>query len=117
MQVRNKLYFIDGKIGEKYFPTFGSRLDEIKYNRVRLGHSRFTNKFMPAGEDPLICIMGNKQMTIKHIFTNCKLHEEARKKFFGIHFNNIKVILNRNLQKMVSNVIPFLKYTQLYEEI
>ena len=31
-----------------------------------------------------------------YIFTNCKLHEEARKKIFGIHFNNIKIILNRN---------------------
>ena len=83
MQNQNKLHFIYGKIGEKYYPIFDSRLDEIKYNRVRLGHTRFTNKFMPAGEEPPICIICDKQITIKHIFTDCKFHEEARKRFFG----------------------------------
>ena len=65
MQNQNKLHFIDGKIGEKYYPIFDSRLAEIKYNRVRLGHTRFTNKFMPAGEEPPICMICNKQITIK----------------------------------------------------
>ena len=113
MQNQNKLHFIDRRIGEKYYPIFDSRLDEIKYNRVRLGHTRFTNKFMPAGEEPPICIICDKQITIKHIFTDCKFHEEARKRFFGKYYNNIKVILNRNSTKMVSKVILFLKYSQL----
>ena len=60
MQNQNKRHFIDGKIGEKYYPIFV----QIKYNRVRLGHTRFTNKFMPAGEEPPICIICDKQTTL-----------------------------------------------------
>ena len=46
----NKLHFIDGEIGERVFPRFSCRKDEIKFNRIRFRHSRFTNKFMPGGD-------------------------------------------------------------------
>ena len=39
-----KLYNIDPKVGEKIYRTFGNRLDEIKYNRIRIGHSRLTQR-------------------------------------------------------------------------
>ena len=61
---RNKLQFIDKKIGPKEFPSFNTRLDEIKYNRIRLGHSRLTNKHLAAGENPPICIICEIPVTI-----------------------------------------------------
>ena len=63
-----KLYHIDPKIGEKKYPSFICRLDEIKFNRIRLGHTRFTQKHLPAGENPPECIICHRPITVKHIF-------------------------------------------------
>ena len=119
LQDENKLHFVDGKIGEKNYPSFKTRLEEIKYNRVRLGHTRLTNKYMPAGEDPPLCEFCDHAITvtIKHIFTKCPLYSEARKRFFGAHHNNLKLILNRNSPKMPEKTIQFLKYENLFSEI
>ena len=114
---RNKLHIVDNEIGEKIYHKFHTRLDEIKYNRIRLGHTRLTNKYMPGGEDPPICIICNRRETIHHIFTNCRLHLEARKKFFGSQHNNLQKILDRKTPENCTKVINFLKYTQLYSEI
>ena len=114
---RNKLHIVDNEIGEKIYHKFHTRLDEIKYNRIRLGHTRLTNKYMPGEEDPPICIICNRRVTIHHIFTNCRLHLEARKKFFGSQHNNIQKILDRKTPENCTKVINFLKYTQLYSEI
>jgi ribonuclease HI len=85
---KNKLHLVDGKIGEKKYHIFKTRREEIKYNRIRLGHTRLTNRYLlvPNGEDgsdPPICIICNRQITIKHIFTHCPLYAETRKKKFG----------------------------------
>ena len=103
---------------KKIYPSFANRLDEIKYNRIRLGHSRLTNKYLPAGEEPPTCIICPRtQVTIKHIFTNCPFHEEARERFFGHNGNNFSKILDRKSNKNHLKVINFLKYTNIYREI
>ena len=111
----NKLHFIDPKIGEKTFHTFKSRREEIKYNRIRLGHTRFTNKYLAAGEDPPVCIICNRQVTVRHIFTNCPLYTEVRNRFFT--GNNLVNILSRTPAENCSKVINFLKDINLYNEI
>ena len=116
-QFENKLYFVDGEIGERKFHSFKTRLDEIKYNRIRLGHSRLTNKHLAAGEEPPICIMCDRPITIKHIFTNCPLYAEARKRFFEHNQQNFPKILERKSFKDCNKVINFLKYTKIYDEI
>ena len=114
---RNKLQFIDKKIGERNFHSFATRLDEIKYNRLRLGHTRLTNKYLPGGEEPPQCIICKTQVTIKHIFTTCPLYVEARNKFFGNNSNNLEKNLSRNSSQRCSKVIKFLKYSKIYSEI
>jgi ribonuclease HI len=116
-QDRNKLHFVDGEIGEKNFHSFKTRLDEIKYTRIRLGHSRLTNKHLAAGEEAPQCMMCNRPITIKHIFTTCPLYAEARKRFFEPNHQNFKKILDRKSFENCNKVLNFLKYTKLYCEI
>jgi ribonuclease HI len=116
-KVLNKLHFVDGEIGEKKFQNFATRLEEIKYNRIRLGHSRLTNKHLAAGEEAPICIICNRSSTIRHIFTNCPLYAEARKRFFEPNHKNFQEILNRESFENCNKVLNFLKYTKLYSEI
>ena len=110
-----KLYNIDPKVGEKIYRTFGNRLDEIKYNRIRIGHSRLTQRYLAAGEEAPICIICQRDITIEHIFTVCPLYAEARKKFFDNA--TFPKIMNRKSKTKCYEVIKFLKYTKIYSEI
>ena len=112
---QNKLHFVDGKIGEKNYHCFLTRREEIKYNRIRLGHTRLTNKHLAAGEGPPICIMCNRPITTRHIFSKCPLYTEARNKFFP--GKNFKSILSRKSNENSIQVTNFLKYTKLFNEI
>ena len=112
---RNKLHLVDPKIGEKNYHTFLTRREEIKYNRIRLGHSRLTNKYLASGEEAPICILCNQPVTIRHIFTNCPLYAEARNRFFP--GRSLKNILSRKNKENCMKVIHFLKYTNLFNEI
>ena len=113
----NKLHFLDNKIGDRKFHSFTTRLDEIKYNRIRLGHTRETSKFYPAGELPPLCDFCNKPKTVKHFFTDCLLYAEARHRFFQPHHHNFTKILSRDSHENCQKVIKFLKYTQLHSQI
>ena len=86
--IENKLHFIDKNIGARAFQTFATRLEEIKYNRIRLGHTRLTNSHLPGAKEPPSCEFCNEPITIKHIFSICPLHAEARERFFQPHHKN-----------------------------
>jgi ribonuclease HI len=60
--IENKLHFIDGKIGERKLHTFATRLDEIKYNRIRLGHTRLTNSYLAGADEPPLCVICMPQL-------------------------------------------------------
>lgn len=115
--IENKLHFIDPEIGDKNFHSFATRRDEIKYNRTRLGHTRLTSKHLAGGDEPPICVFCNSPISIKHIFRDCPLYTEARKRFFEPHHHNFRNILSRDSSENCKKVIDFLKYTQLYSEI
>ena len=112
-----KLYNVDPKVGEKLYPSFNLRLEEIKYNRIRLGHTRFTHKHLPAGEDPPECLICLRPVTVKHIFIECPRYTQARTQFFGKDKNNFSKIMNRKSSKQCLKVINFLKNIQIYCEI
>jgi hypothetical protein len=111
--IENKLHVIDNKIGEKKYHTFPTRLDEIKYNRIRLGHTRLTSSHLAGGDEPPLCEFCNKPITVKHILSKCPLHAEARKRFFEPHHFNFKKILSRDSIENPQNVIKFLKYSEI----
>ena len=89
------------------------RLDEIKYNRMRLGHTRLTNSHLAGGEEPPLCEFCNKPITVKHILSKCPLHAEARKRFFEPYHKNFSKILSRESAEYGRKVINFLKYAEI----
>ena len=114
--IENKLHFIDNKIGEKKYHTFPTRLDEIKYNRMRLGHTRLTSSHLAGGDEPPLCEFCNKSITVKHILSKCPLHAEARKRFFQPYHQNFPKILSRESAKYGQKVINFLKYAEINDK-
>ena len=111
--IENKLHFVDKEIGNRKFHSFATRLDEIKYNRIRLGHTRLTNSYLAGTNDSPLCEFCNEQLTVKHIFSECPLHAEARKRFFEPHPHNFQKNLSRDFAKDSLKVIKFLKYSEI----
>ena len=111
--IENKLHFVDDKIGVRKYHTFATRLDEIKYNRIRLGHTRLTSSYLPGTDEPPLCEFCNEQITVRHIFSECPLHAEARKRFFQPYHHNFQKILSRESAEYSQKVINFLKYSEI----
>ena len=46
-------------------------LDEIVYNRLRIGHTRLTHSYLIDHTDPPECTNCRQQLSVKHILTEC----------------------------------------------
>ncbi|KAF0757032.1 Ribonuclease H1 [Aphis craccivora] len=62
-------------------------------------------------EDPPTCPTCNDFMTVKHILTDCRKYQEQRKKF------NLTHHLAENLNIDTTNIIKFLRDTELHKKI
>ncbi|XP_055590659.1 uncharacterized protein LOC129742740 [Uranotaenia lowii] len=82
--------------------------------RIRIGHTRLTHGYLMGKEDPPICPACSVVITIKHILTQCPIHQQAR----------LDCDLADNLRQILSNdpeeeekVLSFLRSSSIYEEI
>ena len=117
VQDMNKLRLVDERIGDRDFSHFNSRQDEIKFTRLRLGHSRLTHNFILRNENITECEFCNIRLTIKHILLHCPLYSQLRNRIFGDNKDSMRVLLDRRKHKLNLKVILFLKEINLYSEI
>ena len=116
----NKLKINGGKIEEKSFNNFSLRLDEIKFPRLRLGHTRLTHSYFFTGEPAPICAVCNTLYTVYHILCRCPRFENERLTHLGeltITRQNLNEFLNRSNPCKNRNLVEFLKTTHLFTEI
>ena len=113
----NKLFEVDPNIGKKDFSGFHSRLDEIKFTRVRLGHTKLTQSYLFDGIPQPACNVCNCALTIKHLLIECPKYEPERFRFFGAYEVKLCNILERGNPQRSSKLIDFLKFTRLYNYI
>ena len=113
----HKLKNIGAEIGKTNFNTFYSRIEEIKFTRIRLGHTRLTHSHFLTGDEPLICANCNVIYSIKHILLVCPRFYNERKNHFGNSVISIKKLLNRKNQDENKSVIDFMKSINLFTEI
>ena len=116
----NKLKNIGTEIGKKQFNNFYSRIDQVKFTRIRLGHTIMTHSFFFTGENIPICQNCNSVENINHIFTVCPKYQNERTNCFGqpiLTINSLKEILNRKNFDKNKSVILFLKATNLFTKI
>ena len=116
-RVNNKLLGVDSKIGKKDFSGFDNRIEEIKYTRLRLGHTKITHKFRLLGETQPECDVCNCPLTVNHFLVECPKYEIIRIHCFGNHEIKLSEILQRGCSKKIKKVLSFLRYTHLLSEI
>ena len=100
----------------KYF-SFPNRSDEIKFTRLRLGHTRLTHEYHYNNNPPPICPLCEIDLTIEHILLICPLYYQKRLINFGDQILSIEILLNRKKFNFTKNVIKFLKDAKLYTKI
>ena len=116
-QVDNKLFQVDSSIGKKDFSGFRNRLEEIKFTRLRLGHTKITHEFRFLGINQPICEICLSDLTIYHILIECPKFEQKRISCFGHYEIKISDILERGNFTKIINMSNFLKSTDLFSKI
>ena len=113
----NKLKNIGTQIDHKSFSNFQNRLEEIKFTRMRLGHTKITHSFILKNEDPTLCTVCHIPISVVHILLECPRFCYERIKYFGNGVICIKTILNRKNTSNFKLIINFLRETQLFDQI
>ncbi|KAF0748217.1 RNase H domain-containing protein [Aphis craccivora] len=90
------------------------RREKVLLNRLRIGHTRLTHKYLMAKEEPNQCTVCEVTLTVKHIITECYQYSEDLKKY-NIP-PNLYEALGPNSEN-TSNMLTFLKKSNLYGKI
>ena len=99
------------------FSGFRNRLEEIKFTRLRLGHTKITHEFRFLGNQQPICEACLCDLTIYHILIECPRFEQKRLACFGNYEIQISDILERGNSKKIINMSNFLRSTDLFSQI
>ena len=116
----NKLRDIGVEISKKIFSNFHSRIEEIKFTRIRIGHTRLTHSYLFTGDQVPICTVCNCVNTIRHILRLCPNFRNERKNYFGkftLSIKSMKEILDRKNANKNRSLINFIKSINLFSEI
>ena len=116
-QSQNKLRNIGTQIGYQSFSHFPNRLEEIKFTRIRLGHTKITHSFILKNEDPTLCTVCQVRISVIHILLICPRFYHERIKYFGNGIICIKSILSRKNIQNYNSIISFLKESKLFDQI
>ena len=113
----NKLKIIKADVKKWDSSIQPRRQDEVILTRLRIGHTRLTHGYLMSTphESKPRCNTCNTEITIAHLFNECKNYEQERIQHFGMKRMN-DILGDRNDFSMIK-IIQFLKKTNLYEEI
>ncbi|KAF0747414.1 putative RNA-directed DNA polymerase [Aphis craccivora] len=109
------LSLISIDISKDYDSVWRHRVRErIVINRLQIGHTRLTDKFLMIKEEPPQCPFCEVILTIKHLKTKCfKYIEDAKK-------NNILSNIDEalvSITEYINNMVKFLRKTHLLNQI
>lgn len=115
----DKLREIRSHVGPWRRPT-STRSEQVKLNRLRVGHSRITHGHLMDNADiivpPLCELCQEATLTIKHILIDCVALTNARRRFFGLEQpTNLKQILGD--KSFNPSLFNFLKNINVYDQL
>ena len=113
----NNLQTIQPKLTFQKFAHFKTRLDETKFTRLRIGHTRLTHKSILQKGERGFCNACKEELTVEHFLLHCSLFNQARMASFGQQTFSVAKLLNRKNKSLNLKVISFLKAANIYKEI
>ena len=113
--LNNKKYRNLRKSIGQWSSSFNSnRRIEIVLTRLRIGHSRFTHKYILEGSSPPECMYCDCRQSVEHVLVQCPRYNSLRRKH-SLHNKPLKVLLNDEVD--VSALVAFLKEINIHNEI
>ena len=116
-KTNNKLFNVDSSIGKKVFSCFNTRIEEIKFTRLRLGHTKLTHKFRLLAEPQPLCNLCNCYLSVKHFLIECPKYDTERTRFLGPNVLNLSDILERENFMKINKILDFIKHSKQFSEI
>ena len=92
-QLDNKLHYVQPIITRQY-SRLKRRRDEIIINRIKIGHTYMTHKYLLSGDDQPFCTSCNEFETVAHLLIHCVEFNDIRERFYDVD----------NLQDLFYNV-------------
>ena len=94
-----------------------TRKNEVVLTRLRIGHTNLTHRHLmnSANRTPPVCDSCQVQVTIKHIFEDCRKYSQYRNSIF----KNLKItdILAEGKYFSSNDVFRYLRYCKLFNKI
>ena len=94
-----------------------TRTECLKYNRLRVGHTKFVKQFMVKQEEVPECLECGTILTVKHVLVECGNYYHERNTIFGRGPLNIRELLTSNDESSIRKVLQFFKDINLYNNI
>ena len=109
----SNLHEIRNNCPSKYPLKHLNRKDQILISRLRIGHSKITHSYILNKDQPPICEVCNKRLSVKHIIVECNKYDKWRQKCKIP--NDIQKTLNT--PSLCNHVLNFFKQSNLYNLI
>ncbi|GBN29334.1 putative RNA-directed DNA polymerase from transposon BS [Araneus ventricosus] len=112
LQISNKLHSLKPRI--TLWPALPVRELDVRMTRLRIGHTRFTHKYLLFGERVPRCNTCHVDFTVIHILTECPLFNHHRLNFFKTSSPDICDLVG---ERPHPNIFIFLKIIAFYHFI
>ena len=100
----------------KHFSNL-TRFECMKFNRLRIGHTKFAKQFLVLNEEPPFCFVCEVPLTVKHVLIECGNFFHERNRLFGPGDLGIKDLLGTDDIGSIKKVLQFFKDIDLYYDI
>ena len=94
-----------------------TRTEMLKFNRLRIGHTKFATQCRIKNEPDPMCIECNEILTVKHVLEDCGNYYPIRMRIFGHSPLVIKNILGVDDECSIKKVLQYFSEIGLFEQI
>ncbi|XP_055943531.1 uncharacterized protein LOC129974449 [Argiope bruennichi] len=88
LQIHNKLHEVKNNIGP--WPVLSIRRADVRLTRLRVGHTRFTHRYLIFGERAPNCPECHVDFSVKHILIECPTFNSHRLQYFHTSLVSLK---------------------------
>ncbi|GBM97133.1 putative RNA-directed DNA polymerase from transposon BS [Araneus ventricosus] len=102
--IQNKLHTVKPRV--EPWPSQSNRKTDTLLTRLRIGHTRFTHRYLLLGEQAPMCSQCNCIMSVHHILTECPNFNSQRLHYFRTRTIEVSILLGKTPH---ANLLAFLK--------
>ena len=104
-------------VNKNWYISGLTRMEFLKFTRLRLGHTKFSKQYLVKNEEAPECIETGDSLSVKHVMLECGQYYHERRRCFGNGYIDIREILSANDAVSIRNVLEFFREIGLFHRI